>query len=53
MKYSFQKFKNINFFYHKGIIMGKSGLGFYLLQKLDMDTSVLDKLFLLDLESFG
>jgi len=42
-----------DYFYHKGMIAGKSGLGLYLMQKLRMDTSILDKLFLLDLDSFA
>lgn len=53
MKYCLKDSKLPNYFYHKGMIMGKSGLGLFLLQKLNMDTSILDKLFLLDLESFS
>lgn len=46
--------KNLNtkFFFYKGVTSGVSGLGLLLLQKLQKDTSLMDKLFLLDLEYF-
>jgi len=42
-----------HYFYHKGILSGKSGLALLLMNKLGEETSVLDKLVLLDLGSFS
>jgi len=42
-----------DYFYHKGILSGKSGLALLLMNKLGEETSILDKLVLLDLESFS
>lgn len=40
------------YFYHKGLIAGKSGLALLLIQQLGRDTRMLDKFFLLDLDYF-